>query len=182
MAGIAGIQKGNMNTLETMLASLRYRDSYETWTSPTQYTKIGCCKLETESRQQRQLSSHANGKFAILDGHLYNAPPHSLADTALLLSLYEEYGLQFAERLDGGFPCALPDSGEQVLSPDPLGLEPLYCGYQDGEFYFTSWTKALTEVAQEMKGFTPKVKAPDFETKEEAKKILVNLLTDQSGF
>jgi len=75
MAGIAGVQGGNVNALETMLASLRYRGSHETWTSPTEYTKIGCCKLKSESIQQRQLNSHANGKFAILDGHLYNATP-----------------------------------------------------------------------------------------------------------
>jgi len=193
MAGIAGVQGGNVNALETMLASLRYRGSYETWISPTQYTKIGCCKLKSESRQPRQLSSHANGKFAILDGHLYNATPRRLTDADLLLSLYEEFGLQFAERLDGDFSCALLDSGDLVLSRDALGLKPLYYGYQDGEFYFASEAKALTEVAQEIKEFppghiytarlgfqrfTPQVKTPDFETKEEAKKILVNLLTE----
>lgn len=193
MAGIAGVQGGNVNALETMLASLRYRGSHETWTSPTEYTKIGCCKLKSESIQQRQLNSHANGKFAILDGHLYNATPRGLTDAALLLSLYEKFGIQFPERLDGDFSCALLDSGELVLSRDALGLKPLYYGYQGGEFYFASEAKALTEVAQEIKEFppghiytarlgfqrfTPKVKTPDFETKEEAKKILVNLLTE----
>jgi len=193
MAGIAGVQEGNTRALETMLASLRHRGSHETWTSPTEYTKIGCCKLESESRQQRQLNSHVNGKFAILDGHLYNAPSRGLADAGLLLSLYEKFGIQFAERLDGDFSCALLDSGKLVLARDSVGVKPLYYGYKDGEFYFASEAKALTEVAQEIKEFppghiytaglgfqrfTPKVKTPDFETKEEAKKILVNLFTE----
>jgi len=193
MAGIAGVQGGNINALETMLASLRHRGSHETWTSPKEYTIIGCCKLKSESTQQRQLSSHANGKFAILDGHLYNATSPGLTDAALLLSLYQKFGPQFAERLDGDFSCALLDSGELVLARDSLGIKPLYYGYKDGEFYFASEAKALTEVTQQIKEFppghtytaklgfqrfTPKIKTPDFETKEEAKKILINLLTE----
>ena len=185
MAGIAGVQGGDTNALETMLASLRHRGSRETWTSPTEHTKIGCCELESESRQQRRLNSHADGKFAVLDGHLYNATP--------LLSLYEKFGPQFAARLDGDFSLALMDSGELVLARDSLGIKPLYYGQKDGEFYFASEAKALTEVAQEIEEFppghiytaklgfqrfTPKVKSPDFETKQEAKKILVNLLTE----
>ena len=185
MAGIAGVQGGDTNALEIMLASLRHRGPYETWISPTEHTKIGCCKLESESKQQRRLNSHADGRFAVLDGHLYNAIP--------LLSLYEKFGLQFAARLDGDFSCALLDSGELILARDHLGLKPLYYGQKDREFYFASEAKALTEVAQEIEEFppghiytaklgfqrfTPKVKSPDFETKEKAKKILVNLLTE----
>lgn len=193
MAGIAGVQEGNTSALEAMLVSLRHRGSYETWASLTEHTKIGCCKLEIESRQQRQLNSQANGKFAILDGHLYNTTSRGLTDAALLLSLYDEFGLQFAERLDGDFACALLDSGEIILARDSLGVKPLYYGYQDGEFYFASEAKALTEVAQQIKEFppghiytarlgfqrfTPEVKTPDFETEEEAKKILINLFTE----
>ena len=99
MAGIAGVQGGNINALETMLASLRHRGSHEAWTSPTEHTKIGCCKLGTESRQQRQLNSQANGKFAILDGHLNNATSRGLTDAALALSLYEKFGAQWLDRL-----------------------------------------------------------------------------------
>ncbi len=193
MAGIAGVQGGDINALETMLASLRHRGPYETWISPTEHTKIGCCKLESESRQQRRLNSHADGKFAVLDGHLYNATPPHLSDAALLLSLYEKFGPQFAARLNGDFSYALLDSGKLVLARDPVGVKPFYYGYKDEGFYFASEAKALTEVAQQIKEFppgyiyttrlgfqrfTPKVKTPDFDTKEEAKKILINLLTE----
>ncbi len=153
MAGIAGVQGGNINALETMPASLRHRGSHETWASPTEHTKIGCCKLGAESGQQRQLNSQANGKFAFLDGHLHNATSRGLTDAALELSLYEKFRAQFVERFDGDFSCVGLDSGEIVLARDSLGVKPLYYSYKDGKFYFASEAKALTDVAEEIKEF-----------------------------
>ena len=37
MAEIAGVQGGNINALETTLASLQYRGSHRTWANRTEY-------------------------------------------------------------------------------------------------------------------------------------------------
>jgi len=78
----------------------------------------------------------------------------------------------------------LIDSGGLVLARDSLGIKSLYYGYKDEKPYLASETKALTGVAQEIKGFLPghiytaklgfqrfipKVTPPDFETRENFK-------------
>ena len=73
----------------------------------------------------------------------------------LFYSLYEQFGLQFAERLDGDFSCALLDSGELILTRDTTSVKPLYYDYKGGEFYFASEAKTVTEIAQEVKEFPP---------------------------
>jgi asparagine synthetase B (glutamine-hydrolysing) len=152
MAGIAGVQGSNVNALETMLASLQHLGSHETWTSPIEHTTIGCCKLGIESGQQRQLNSQANGKFAILNGG-FNATSRGLTDATLVLSLHERFGAQWLDRQDGDFPCAVLDSVGIFLARDSLGVKPLYHNYKDGEFYFASEAKALTDVTEEVEKF-----------------------------
>jgi len=47
MAGIAGIRASGAD-LEGMLQTLRHRGPHETWLSPGQYLRFGCCLLPPE--------------------------------------------------------------------------------------------------------------------------------------
>ncbi len=91
----------------------------------------------------------------ILNGEIYNFqekrrecsdyPYRSRTDTEVILALYEKYGENFVEHLDGMFAIALWDNREQklILARDRAGKKPLYY-FQSSEFFaFASEIKSL---------------------------------------
>src|SRR5471030_2359409 len=71
---------------------------------------------------------------------------HGSGDSPLLPHAYEEWGLDFAARLEGMFAIALWDRAAErlVLLRDRLGKKPLlYAQLPDGSVAFASETKAL---------------------------------------
>ncbi len=95
---------------------------------------------------------------AVFNGEIYNfrelrheleAAGHEIrgsGDSPLIPHAYEEWGLGFAERLEGMFAIALWDRNAErlVLLRDRLGKKPLlYAQLPDGSVAFASETKAL---------------------------------------
>ena len=74
-------------------------------------------------------------------GHRFKT--HS--DTEVLVHLYEEHGLAFAERLRGMFAVAIWDSERRrvVVARDRFGIKPLYWRNAGGQVSFASELKAL---------------------------------------
>jgi asparagine synthase (glutamine-hydrolysing) len=66
-------------------------------------------------------------------------------DTEILPHLYEEYGEDFVEHLNGMFAIALWDSRKKklILARDRFGEKPLYYGVFDGKLLYASEPKAL---------------------------------------
>jgi len=69
----------------------------------------------------------------------------SRTDTEVLIHAYEEYGLQFVQKLRGMFAFALYDAGKRklILARDPMGKKPLYYYKDDNKFIFASEIKAI---------------------------------------
>ena len=67
------------------------------------------------------------------------------SDTEVIPFLYERYGSDFVDHLDGQYSIAIYDIefGTLVLTRDPFGITPLFYAAADGFFLFASEIKAL---------------------------------------
>lgn len=96
----------------------------------------------------------------VFNGEIYNYKPlrelllhagHQFAtetDSEVIVHLYEEYGEEFVEKLNGMFAFAVWDSRHRklVLARDRTGEKPLYYRQKGKDFYFASETKAFLKV------------------------------------
>lgn len=87
-------------------------------------------------------------------GHIFKTN----CDTEVLVHLYEEYGPQMSEHLNGMFAFAIYDRKKKkmLLTRDRLGIKPLYYTFTKDWFLFGSEIKSFLE----FEGFTPAI---DFE-------------------
>lgn len=71
------------------------------------------------------------------------------ADSEVILHLYENGDPHFVKNLDGMFAFAVFSEDSIFLARDPIGIKPLYYGYRDGNFYFSSELKAMSHAGVE---------------------------------
>jgi asparagine synthase (glutamine-hydrolysing) len=76
-------------------------------------------------------------------GHQFKT--HS--DTEVVVLLYQEYGIDFINKLNGQFAISLWDkrTKELILIRDRVGIRPLFYTKKNGELYFASEIKSLVE-------------------------------------
>ena len=80
------------------------------------------------------------------------------SDCEVILALYERYGCDFIDKLNGIFAFVLYDSEKDdfLVARDPIGVIPLYIGHDaDGTVYVASELKALEGQCEEYKPFLP---------------------------
>ena len=80
------------------------------------------------------------------------------SDCEVILALYKEKGASFLEDLNGIFAFALYDeaSHRYLIARDPIGVIPLYIGYdEDGTVYVASELKALEGMCERYEPFPP---------------------------
>ncbi|MFH1350644.1 MAG: asparagine synthase B, partial [Pseudomonadota bacterium] len=66
------------------------------------------------------------------------------SDTEVILHHYQEKGPECVKDLDGMFAFAIFDGDDFMMARDPIGIKPLYYGYDNGNLYFTSELGAMT--------------------------------------
>lgn len=86
----------------------------------------------------RELRDDLEGK-----GHRFK----SKTDTEVLIHCYEEYGLDFVNKLNGMFAFCIYDSQKRMLflCRDRLGIKPLYYHWDENRFIFSSEIKGILE-------------------------------------
>ncbi|TSC61343.1 MAG: asparagine synthase (glutamine-hydrolysing) [Parcubacteria group bacterium Gr01-1014_107] len=97
--------------------------------------------------------------WVIFNGEIYNYQPlreslkkkgysfYTQSDTEVIIHLYDEYGEEFANHLEGMFAIALWDEREEklILARDRSGEKPLYYYSGSNYFLFASELKAILE-------------------------------------
>jgi asparagine synthase (glutamine-hydrolysing) len=80
------------------------------------------------------------------------------SDCEVILALYEKYGVDFIDKLNGIFAFVLYDSttDDYLIARDPIGVIPLYIGHdKDGTVYVASELKALEGYCDSYEPFLP---------------------------
>jgi asparagine synthase (glutamine-hydrolysing) len=110
-----------------------------------------------------------NGNVLCVNGEIYNhmhlhdklTQEHlwqTKSDCEVILYLYDEYGPDFLNMLNGMFAFILYDKqkGTYFIARDHIGIIPLYVGWgEKGTFYVASEMKALTDYCQDIQEFPP---------------------------
>ena len=85
-------------------------------------------------------------------------PFRTASDCEIILALYREQGIDLLDRLNGIFAFVLRDldKGLYVVARDPIGVVPLYMGWDsDGVLHIASEMKALVSVCTTVREFPP---------------------------
>ena len=80
------------------------------------------------------------------------------SDCEVILPLYEEFGVDFVDKLQGMFAFCLYNEKDNsyLIARDHIGIIPLYTGYDaEGNFYVASEMKALMPICKTVQEFPP---------------------------
>ncbi|MEM5506744.1 MULTISPECIES: asparagine synthase B [Shewanella] len=101
-----------------------------------------------------EIYNHKQLKAQLGDKYQYQTN----SDCEVILSLYQEYGCDFLDKLNGIFAFVLYDKakGTYLIGRDHMGIIPLYTGLDSsGNFYVASEMKALMPVCKTVAEFYP---------------------------
>jgi asparagine synthase (glutamine-hydrolysing) len=99
-----------------------------------------------------EIYNHQKLRDGILKDHQFR----TTSDSEVIVHLYEKFGYDFCQYLDGMFAFVIIDGDSFMAARDPLGIKPLYYGLDErGRVYFASEMKALTDVCKTMSTFPP---------------------------
>jgi asparagine synthase (glutamine-hydrolysing) len=169
MCGIIGAYGHNIDTLDTDLNILRHRgpdgvDAVHIGQHSLGHTRLAIIDVLDG---QQPLSNHYETVWLICNGEIYNHrdiraatpdyPYKTESDSEVILALYQRYGVDAVNHLDGMFAFALMDEREGLLymARDPLGIKPLYYGWRGETMFFGSEIKAVQDKADTLHEFLP---------------------------
>ncbi len=158
MCGIAGcIGVKDIETIERMLDALPHRGPDDRGIHTYGSFVFGHTRLSIiDVAKGRQPILGKEGAAGIIcNGEIYNFqairnrlvenyPFTTHSDSEVILALFQEKGPECIYDLDGMFAFALYDGDKFMLGRDPIGIKPLYYGYKDDHFYFSSELGAMS--------------------------------------
>ena len=99
-----------------------------------------------------EIYNHKALREGVLKSHTFRT--HS--DSEVIVHLYEEFGYDFCNLLDGMFAFVIINGDDYMAARDPLGIKPLYYGLDErGRIYFASEMKAIADQCQTFSTFPP---------------------------
>ena len=115
------------------------------------------------------LIDRLTGRVLSVNGEIYNheelrkelAKTHdyqTASDCEPILYLYDEFGPEFVKKMNGIFAFVLydPATKDYFISRDPIGVVPLYWGWdKEGNLFVSSELKAIADVCSKLDEFPP---------------------------
>lgn len=99
-----------------------------------------------------EIYNHQELRDTILTQHQFRTK----SDSEVIVHLYEAFGYNFLDKLDGDFVFVVIDGDDFIAARDPIGVKPLYFGFdKENRIYFSSEMKAILEPCEEVKAFPP---------------------------
>ena len=129
------------------------------------FQRLSIMGLTPEGMQPFELG----GSYAVCNGELYGFRKvreelkakgytfRSDSDCEIILPLYREMGTDMFASLDAEFACVIYDgaSGGFIAARDPIGIRPLYYGYDGETIVFASEAKNLVGLCKKIMPFPP---------------------------
>ncbi len=124
----------------------------------------------TDLRTGRQPIKGTRNTAVAHNGEIYNYreleesvlnnkyPCRTKSDSEVIVHLYEEYGTQFCNLLDGMFAFVVLDDDQKTFMAgrDPIGIKPLYYGTDEaGDLWFASEMKVICDICTTFEAFPP---------------------------
>jgi asparagine synthase (glutamine-hydrolysing) len=166
MCGIAGFftsfkKKDSLDILKRMLTRIKHRGPDQSGILLTGDIGLGSVRLSIHDLDNGRmpLTNEDDNLWIIFNGEIYNFIELRLdleenghvfktrTDTEVVLHLYEEYGVQSLEKLNGQFAIVIWDreKKELFLARDRVGIRPLFYSNVNDRLVFASEMKALFE-------------------------------------
>lgn len=167
MCGITGFYQFNESTdnktaiLRRMLTRIKHRGPDESGIYLSDKVGLGSVRLSIIdlSTGTMPMSNSNDSLWIVFNGEIYNyielreeliAKNHSFktnSDTEVIVHLYEEYGHNFINKLNGQFAIAIWDKNKQelFLARDRVGIRPLFYTTIGNSFVFASEIKSFIE-------------------------------------
>jgi asparagine synthase (glutamine-hydrolysing) len=160
MCGICGFTgKPNKYLIKKMTGTLKHRGPDDEGFYTIKEISLGMRRLSIIDlvTGQQPISNEDKTIWIVFNGEIYNflelkkeleKKGHQFStrsDTETIIHLYEEYGLEFSNKLNGMFAIALWDDRTKklILVRDRVGVKPLYYFLKNGKLIFGSEIKAI---------------------------------------
>jgi asparagine synthase (glutamine-hydrolysing) len=99
-----------------------------------------------------EIYNHQELRQGILKDHTFRTK----SDSEVIVHLYEKFGYDFVDMLDGDFAFVVIDGDDYIAGRDPLGVKPLYYGMDErGRMYFASEMKPIADQCKTFSTFPP---------------------------
>jgi asparagine synthase (glutamine-hydrolysing) len=99
-----------------------------------------------------EIYNHQELRDGLLKDHTFR----TTSDSEVIVHLYEKFGYDFCNMLDGVFAFVVVDGDKFIAGRDPIGVKPMYWGKDaEGVLYFSSEMKAIADQCIEFNQFPP---------------------------
>jgi len=162
MCGIGGITWTDKDLIKLMGNACKHRGPEQEGFYVDDNVSLCCERLRVMDLRDiagQPIHNEDETIWAIQNGEIYNFKTlkkeleekahkfYSNTDTEVLVHLYEEYGKNFVDHLDGMFACAVWDlkNKKLIIARDRLGVKPMYYWFKDNNLIFASEIKSILQ-------------------------------------